>query len=59
LKRGPNDPAPKTAATDKVSAGPGGKGIETGMGVMLYAVILIGGAAAFGAYKYMQSQETK
>lgn len=59
LKRGPGDPAPKTAATDKISAGPGGKGSETGMGVMLYAVILVGGALAFGAYKYMQSQETK
>jgi len=59
LKRGPGDPAPKTAPTDKISAGPGGKGSETGTGVMLYAIILVGGALAFGAYKYMQSQETK
>jgi len=59
LKRGPGDPAPKTAATDKISAGPGGKNSETGMGIMLYAFILVGGALAFGAYKYMQSQETK
>jgi cytochrome b involved in lipid metabolism len=59
LKRAPGDPAPKIAATDKVSAGPGGSGSETGTGVMLYAIILLGGALAFGAYKYMQSQETK
>ena len=59
LKRGPGDPAPKTAATDKISAGPGGKSSDTGMGIMLYAVILVGGALAFGAYQYMQSQDTK
>lgn len=59
LKRGPGDPAPKTAGTDKVSAGPGGRGGETGMSVMLYAAILVGGAVAFGAYKYMQTQDTK
>jgi cytochrome b5 len=29
------------------------------MGIGLYAVILIGGAAAFGAYKYLQAQEGK
>ena len=59
LKRAPGDPVPKIASTDKVSAGPGGKSSETGTGVMLYAVILVGGALAFGAYKYMQTQDTK
>jgi len=29
------------------------------MGIGLYAVILLGGAVALGAYKYMQSQEGK
>lgn len=29
----------------------------TGMGIGLYLMILLGGAAAFGAYKYLQSQE--
>lgn len=52
----PGDPAPKAESntTQKVSSGE-----STGLGVGLYAVILIGGAAAFGAYKYMQSQEGK
>jgi len=60
LKRGPNDPQPKTAATDKVAAGPGGAekgsfGAMTGVG--LYAVVLVGVAVAYGAYTYMQSKE--
>lgn len=29
------------------------------MSVALYAVILLGGAAAFAAYKYMENQESK
>jgi hypothetical protein len=60
LKRGPNDPQPKTAATDKVAAGPGGgeKGSFGAMGAVgLYAVVLIGAAVAYGAYTYMQSKE--
>ena len=32
---------------------------STGMGIGLYAIILLGGAAAFGAYKYLQSQDGK
>ncbi|RJE16653.1 Cytochrome b5, partial [Aspergillus sclerotialis] len=41
LKRVPGDPAPKVGATDKISAGPGGKGdAGTGMGVAMYAVLL-------------------
>lgn len=48
------DPQPKTysaagsstATTDGASAGVG-----------LYAIILIGGILAFGAYKYLQSQQ--
>jgi hypothetical protein len=60
LKRGPNDPAPKTAATDKIAAGPGGaeKGSFGAMGgVGLYAVVLIGVAVAYGGYMYMQSKD--
>jgi hypothetical protein len=29
------------------------------MGAGLYVIILLGGALAFGAYKYMQIQENK
>jgi cytochrome b involved in lipid metabolism len=60
LKRGPNDPKPKTATTDKVAAGPGG-GEKSSFGAMggvgLYAVVLVGVAVAYGAYTYMQSKE--
>ena len=60
LKRVDGDPAPKTGGTDKVSAGPSGSsGSETGFGVMMYAVLLVGGLVAFGAYQYMQSQDGK
>jgi cytochrome b5 len=62
LKRGPNDPQPKTGATDKIAAGPGGA--ENGSygamgGVGLYAVVLIGVAVAYGGYMYMQSSKDK
>ena len=61
LKRVDGDPVPKTAATDKIAAGPGGRnmGGNTGFGITMYAVILLGGALAFGAYQYMQSQDKK
>lgn len=56
IDKQPGDPAPKinqtSSSTSTTSA-------NTGMGIGLYAVILIGGAAAFGAYKYMQSQQTQ
>jgi cytochrome b involved in lipid metabolism len=53
LKRQPGDPKPKsysqvtknTSTTD---------GASTGVG--LYAIVLIGGALAFAAYKYLQAQ---
>ncbi|TGO63600.1 hypothetical protein BOTNAR_0098g00020 [Botryotinia narcissicola] len=57
LKRMPGDPAPKAqaqAATAYTSSSQG----ESGMGVGLYAIILIGGLAAFGAYKYMLAQQS-
>jgi len=61
LKRGPNDPAPKSAATDKIAAGPGGSG-EKGSygavgGVGLYAVVLVGLAVSYGVYSYLQTKE--
>ena len=32
---------------------------STGMGLGLYALILIGGGLAFGAYKYLQANQEK
>lgn len=52
----PGDPAPKTFEPGATPSGTD----NAGMGVGLYAVILLGGLLAFGAYKYMQaSQESQ
>ncbi|KIX06061.1 uncharacterized protein Z518_04035 [Rhinocladiella mackenziei CBS 650.93] len=61
LKRAPGDPAPKTGATDKIAAGPGGRSSDagTGMGIAMYAVLLVGAVVAYFGYTYMQSQESK
>jgi len=56
LKRQPGDPSPKVATANPTSTT---SGSSTGLGIGLYAVILLGGAAAFAAYKYTQSQEGK
>jgi len=53
LKRQPGDPQPKSysQATKDVASH---DGASTGVG--LYAIILIGGALAFAAFKYLQAQ---
>ena len=54
------DPAPKTGATDKTSAGPGGRSDGgAGLGVAMYAVVLIGAVVAYVGYTYMQAKESK
>jgi len=50
------DPKPKVVQATTTATY---SGTSTGMGIGLYAVILLGGAVALGAYKYMQSQEGK
>jgi len=59
LKRADGDPKPKVAATDKIAAGPGGKSTSggPGFGVGLYAIILVGGLAAYFAYSFMQPKD--
>jgi len=58
LKREAGDPGPKvTTSTPTTTAT--SSSTAAGMGVGIYAIILLGGAVAFGAYKYMQSQEGK
>jgi cytochrome b5 len=62
LKRQPGDPKPKSGAPAGVNAGPSASGSssgEAGMGVGLYAILLIGGALAYGAYQYLQAQQGK
>lgn len=62
LKRQPGDPKPKTGAPASVNAGASTSGSnsgEAGMGVGLYAILLIGGGLAYGAYHYLQAQQSK
>jgi cytochrome b involved in lipid metabolism len=53
LKRQDGDPKPKSYAQPGASSSTA-DGASTGVG--LYAIILIGGALAFGAWKYLQAQ---
>ena len=53
----PGDPAPRAKATPSSSAS--SPSSSAGFGVGLYAVILIGGAIAYGAYNYLQAQQQK
>lgn len=57
LKRVPGDPKPKSAPPSGAAAATGAAANTGGMGFGLYAVLILGGAAAFGAYKYLQLQE--
>jgi len=50
------DPKPKIATMPSSTTSSSN---STGLGIGLYAIILIGAGLAFGAYKYMQSQEGK
>lgn len=55
LKRKPGDPTPKTPAPGSLA--PQANTAGAGMGVGLYALVLLGGLLAFGAYQYMQMQQ--
>ena len=53
------DPKPKVTAPAYGTASSTTSGGNTGLGVGLYAVILVGGALAFGAYKYLEASKEK
>ncbi|KAJ5856412.1 uncharacterized protein N7529_010356 [Penicillium soppii] len=57
VKRMPGDPEPK--ATHTATASTSSSSSASGFGVGLYAVILIGGAIAYGAYNYLQAQQAQ
>ncbi|EEA28220.1 hypothetical protein TMatcc_003459 [Talaromyces marneffei ATCC 18224] len=57
LKRQPGDPAPKTTST--TSSGASASSSSGGVGVGLYAFLLLGAAAAYGAYQYLQLNAQK
>ncbi|KFH46388.1 cytochrome b5-like protein [Hapsidospora chrysogenum ATCC 11550] len=56
LKRQPGDPKPSTPAA---STSTGNKVDQTGGGLGLYAVIIIGGALAYFSYNYLQNQQAQ
>lgn len=56
LKRQAGDPKPK-AHLPGALAPAAQTGTATGLGVGLYAVLVLGGVAAFAAYQYLQAQQ--
>ena len=55
LKRNPGDPKPKTPLPGAVA--PAANNSSAGLGVGLYAVVVLGGLVAYGAYQYLQQQQ--
>jgi len=53
LKRQPGDPSPKITASTSTAAKSSSD--AAGLGIGVYALILVGGALAFFAYQYLQS----
>jgi cytochrome b involved in lipid metabolism len=54
LKRRPGDPQPQASQpSSTIQANTS----SAGLGTALYAVVFVGGLAAYGAYQYMQSQQ--
>lgn len=58
LKRQPGDPSPKASAPGAVSPA-ASTGQATGLGIGVYAFLVVGGAVAYFAYQYLQQQEQK
>ncbi|KAI9846373.1 MAG: hypothetical protein M1830_007455 [Pleopsidium flavum] len=58
LQRKEGDPAPKASAP-QTSTSTSTQSSAAGLGIGLYAIILVGGALAFGAYKYLQAKSEK
>lgn len=58
LKRVEGDPKPKAAATATTSASATASEAG-GLGVAAYILIIVGGAAAYLAYNYLQGQQSK
>lgn len=50
----PGDPVPSSYAA---SSNSNNKADQSGMGVGLYAIVLIGGGIAYAAYQYMQANQ--
>ncbi|CAG8892450.1 unnamed protein product [Penicillium egyptiacum] len=57
VKRMPGDPEPKAKQTSSTDYSASSS--ASGFGVGLYAVILIGGAIAYGAFNYLQAHQAQ
>lgn len=53
----PGDPEPKPTHTATTSSSTSAS--TGGFGIGLYAVILVGGAVAYGVYNYLQAQQAQ
>jgi len=58
LKRQEGDPQPKSAAQQVADARKSAAG-SGGLGVGVYAIVLVGAAVAFFAFQYLQNNEKK
>ncbi|KAL8971148.1 MAG: hypothetical protein Q9183_001192 [Haloplaca sp. 2 TL-2023] len=58
LKRMPGDPEPHASYPPKgeVTQSTSSSDSGAGLGVMFYALVLVGGALAFGAYQFLQTK---
>ncbi|KAL8681793.1 MAG: hypothetical protein Q9186_002108 [Xanthomendoza sp. 1 TL-2023] len=56
LKRVPGDPEPHDSAPKQTSSSTPSSGGDGSSGLMFYALVLLGGGVAFGAYKYLQTK---
>ncbi|PSS03440.1 cytochrome b5 [Coniella lustricola] len=56
LKRQPGDPTPKAPKPGAVTPA-ASTGDATGLGIGVYAFVLIGGAISYFAYQYLQAQQ--
>ncbi|KAI9702848.1 MAG: hypothetical protein M1836_008062 [Candelina mexicana] len=59
LKRAPGDPAPRTSQPTNPTSSSNQSGGAAGLGIGVYAIIVLGGVLAFGAYKYLQANSEK
>ncbi|EFX03414.1 cytochrome b5 [Grosmannia clavigera kw1407] len=57
LKRQPGDPNPSVASKTGAVAPQAQTAASAGLGIGVYAVLLIGGALGYAAYQYLQQQQ--
>lgn len=53
----PGDPQPNKTAYGATTSSSKSSGDSTGLGIGLYAFLLVGGLAGYGAWQYLQQQQ--